>query len=85
MVRLVLTWRFCNGCPWGPKTCANAARGNHLEVLQWTQANGCPWNSDTFFAGSLGAAAVGKGKWLPLGWVLRTGGIFFLAGLRDGV
>ncbi len=26
------------GCPWDERTCANAARGGHLEVLQWAKA-----------------------------------------------
>jgi len=26
------------------RTCANAAKGGHLEVLKWARENGCPWD-----------------------------------------
>jgi len=29
---------------WDESTCAEAAKGGHLEVLQWARANGCPWD-----------------------------------------
>lgn len=28
--------------PWNEKTCAEAAKRGHLEILQWAHANGCP-------------------------------------------
>lgn len=30
--------------PMGSSTCAQAARGGHLETLKWLRAHGCPWN-----------------------------------------
>ena len=33
-------WARANGCTWGERTCALAARGGHLHVLQWARANG---------------------------------------------
>jgi hypothetical protein len=39
----VLQWARTNGCPWNRNTCAEAARGGHLEVLQWARTNGAPW------------------------------------------
>ena len=43
----VLQWARQNGCPWGVMTCAEAAKGGHLEVLQWARQNGCPWDEWT--------------------------------------
>ena len=34
-------------CPWDASTCANAAKGGHLDVLKWARENHCPWNEDT--------------------------------------
>ena len=34
--RVPLDWR----------TCANAAEGDHFEVLRWARANGCPWDEE---------------------------------------
>ena len=28
-------------------TCADAAKGGHLEVLKWARDNVCPWDEDT--------------------------------------
>jgi uncharacterized protein YabN with tetrapyrrole methylase and pyrophosphatase domain len=36
-----------NGCPWDKWTCAEAAKGGHLEVLKWMRENGCPWDEWT--------------------------------------
>ena len=30
--------------PWNERTCNNAARNGHLEVLRWAQAHGCSWD-----------------------------------------
>ena len=35
-------------------TCAEAARGGHLEVLQWVRAQGCPWDEGTCCEASKG-------------------------------
>jgi len=32
---------------WDSKTCADAARGGHLDVLKWARENGAPWNEQT--------------------------------------
>jgi hypothetical protein len=34
-------------CPWDSKTCENAARGGHLEVLKYAHENRCPWDWKT--------------------------------------
>ena len=39
--------------PWDERTCAQAARGGHLEVLKWLRdpnipGGPCPWNIMTF-------------------------------------
>ena len=36
-----------NGCDWDVETCANAAKGGHLEVLKWARENGCKWDEYT--------------------------------------
>jgi hypothetical protein len=33
-----------NECPWNEVTCANAVRGEFLDILKWSRKNGCPWN-----------------------------------------
>ena len=35
------------GSAWNAWTCANAARGGHLDVLRWARENGCAWNANT--------------------------------------
>ncbi len=56
------------GCPWDEETCANAARGGHLELLQWARVTGCPWNGQT----CLGNAARG-GHLEVLQWLKSKG------------
>ena len=43
----MLKWARENDCPWDEWTCANAAKGGHLEVLKWARANDCPWGEKT--------------------------------------
>ncbi len=45
----VLQWLHAHGSPFGPNTCASAARGGHLEALQWMRLNTeeCPWDDRT--------------------------------------
>ena len=33
--------------PWGRKTCSEAARRGHLDLLRWVRAQGCPWDENT--------------------------------------
>ena len=45
----LVKWSKNNGCPWGARTCANAAQNGHLETLKWLRdtADGkepCPWD-----------------------------------------
>ena len=52
-------------------TCANAAKGGHLEILQWARENDCPWDSSTCSyaasGGHLEDAEVGARERLPVG------------------
>jgi len=41
----LLKWARANGCPWGPRTCANAVRREDMEMLLWARENGCVWDS----------------------------------------
>jgi len=43
----VLKWARANGCPWDGGTCAQAAKGGHLEVLRWAREHDCPWDDGT--------------------------------------
>ena len=43
----MLQWARAKGCPWDEGTCAEAVRGEQLEVLRWVRDNGCPWNHTT--------------------------------------
>ena len=36
-----------NECPWGKKTCSDAAENGHLECLKYAHENGCPWDGDS--------------------------------------
>jgi hypothetical protein len=42
-----LQWARENRCPWGCRTCYNAAHNGHLHVLQWARENGCEWDKVT--------------------------------------
>eukprot|EP00611_Tribonema_gayanum_P019981 TRINITY_DN356_c0_g1_i3.p2 TRINITY_DN356_c0_g1~~TRINITY_DN356_c0_g1_i3.p2 ORF type:complete len:131 (-),score=23.61 TRINITY_DN356_c0_g1_i3:1075-1467(-) len=44
----LLQWLRQHGCTWCEWTCAQAARGGHLELLQWARADGCPWKAYTY-------------------------------------
>ena len=35
------------GCPWDKWTCADAAKGGHLECLKYSHEKGCPWDEWT--------------------------------------
>ena len=39
--------RRAENFPWDERTCKNAAKGGHLEVLKWARENGCPWDEET--------------------------------------
>lgn len=43
----VLTWLLEHDCPWGARTCAQAAWMGNLKVLKWLRENGCPWDHRT--------------------------------------
>jgi hypothetical protein len=63
----VLRWALANGCPWHPRTCANAAaRGGHLEVLKWMRANGHA-NQNIWHYCKLAARA--NQHWKVLAWL----------------
>jgi hypothetical protein len=49
-----LAWAKANGCPWGERTCALAARGGQNEVLKWARENHFPWGCSTCAYAALG-------------------------------
>jgi hypothetical protein len=43
----VLRYALEHGCPWDEHTCAEAARGGHLDVLEYAREHGCPQDEPT--------------------------------------
>jgi hypothetical protein len=37
----ILKWARENNCPWDTKTCYQANKNGHSEVLKWAVSNGC--------------------------------------------
>jgi len=44
-----LAWLRSRGCQWASSTCADAANGEHYEVLRYAHEHGCPWDIFTCF------------------------------------
>ena len=42
----MLKWARENECSWNTMTCADAAKGGHLDVLKWAIENGCDYHTD---------------------------------------
>ncbi|KAJ1628800.1 hypothetical protein T492DRAFT_908154 [Pavlovales sp. CCMP2436] len=42
-----LAWLRSRGCQWASSTCADAANGEHYEVLRYAHEHGCPWDQNT--------------------------------------
>ena len=40
----MVQWLRGMGCSMDERTCREAAKGGHLEMLQWLRSEGCPWN-----------------------------------------
>ena len=43
----MLQWARDKGCPWGGRTCSEAAKIGQFEALKWARYNGCPWDEHT--------------------------------------
>ena len=68
----MLKWLRSEGCPWGARACAEAAKRGHWETLKWLRSEGCPWDYRAC-AKSARGGHLEVPSWVVLKWLRSEG------------